>query len=211
MLRTDKSPLSFLTAKQEIATMRSPFSELRENVKMTFSGFLSILHRLLIDFRICTHILYGCVSRSGANPRNLPPSMQIAAVHLCKATGPERMVFADDDISVGFPVPIGLNLPTANCTPARMIFFKSIRSLPLSFIRTAHSVNSLCSLEKQYEQITESGAMPLKSGAMACSVIANGCRNAWINEVQQTQRAVCYSIITVWREALCPSGAIRTK
>ena len=100
MLRTDKVPLSFLTAKREIATMRSPVFGYLEDVKMTRS-FLSILHRLLcLGFALM--LLYGCK----------PVQERILGIYLldadrgcssCKATGPERMVFADDDISDGIP------------------------------------------------------------------------------------------------------------
>ena len=136
-------------------------------------------------------------------------SMLIAAVHRPRLLVQSEWYLQTTTSLTAFPVPIDLNLPTANCTPVRMIFFKSIRSLPLYFIRTVHPVNSPCSLAKQYEPITESGAMLLKSGAMACSGIAYGI--AWINGSSTPRRSGYLSTITVCREWPFVLFEMRTK
>ena len=87
-------------AEREIITMRPSVFGYLEDVKMTRS-FLTILQRsLCVGFALM--LISGCE----------PVQEQILGTYLldadrgcssCQATGPERMVFADDDISDGIP------------------------------------------------------------------------------------------------------------
>ena len=86
--------------KREIATMRFSAVGYLQSVKMTRS-FRTILQRsLYVGFALM--LIFGCE----------PVQEQILGTYLldaergcssCQATGPERMVFADDDISDGIP------------------------------------------------------------------------------------------------------------
>ena len=86
--------------KREIAAMRSPVFGYLQDVKMTPSFLTILLRSLCVGFALM--LISGCE----------PVQEQILGTYLldadrgcssCQATGPERMVFADDDISDGIP------------------------------------------------------------------------------------------------------------